>query len=158
MVSIHAKFKFLAVFGLKSSRFAPINGPRGAESGGHLQFELSSLSPWSRYLRSIRRMPARRPRRRGSLPRTAPKAAGRRAGRELPSVCLGTTPHSGNGGRLTTVVWRMMVWAGIAPSSCLMPAWPTALSISSRTFRGPQPRGSTASRPRYSMPKLEVST
>jgi hypothetical protein len=48
-VSIHAKFKFLAVVRLKSSRFAPLNGPRGAESGDHLQFELSTLSPRSRY-------------------------------------------------------------------------------------------------------------
>jgi hypothetical protein len=37
--SVSAKFKFLAVVRFKSSRFAPLDGPRGAESGDHLQLE-----------------------------------------------------------------------------------------------------------------------
>jgi hypothetical protein len=50
-VSIHAKFKCLAVFRFKSSRFAPLHGPRGAESGDHFQFEchvydLPARFPW----------------------------------------------------------------------------------------------------------------
>jgi hypothetical protein len=35
-VSIHAKFKIPAMLWFKSGRFAPLNGPRGAESGDHL--------------------------------------------------------------------------------------------------------------------------